>query len=71
MVRYGRQMVSVDVDNGVLLFDRKTGSFGIETITHDRSKFACITAELINFDIVQSQTILYYTTIIYYKQSIL
>ncbi|KAK3535747.1 hypothetical protein QTP70_021047 [Hemibagrus guttatus] len=34
--KYGRQMVSVDVDNGVLLFDRKTGSFGIETITHDR-----------------------------------
>ncbi|XP_046706213.1 inositol polyphosphate phosphatase-like 1b isoform X3 [Silurus meridionalis] len=36
VVRYGRQMVSVDVDNGVLLFDRKTGSLGIETITHDR-----------------------------------
>ncbi|XP_026991793.2 inositol polyphosphate phosphatase-like 1b isoform X2 [Tachysurus fulvidraco] len=34
--RYGRQMVSVDVDNGVLLFDRKTGSFGIETLTQDR-----------------------------------
>ncbi|XP_062855895.1 inositol polyphosphate phosphatase-like 1b [Trichomycterus rosablanca] len=34
--RYGRQMVSVDVDNGVMLFDRKTGSFGVETITHDR-----------------------------------
>ncbi|KAK2838760.1 hypothetical protein Q7C36_013574 [Tachysurus vachellii] len=34
--RYGRQMVSVDVENGVLLFDRKTGSFGIETLTQDR-----------------------------------
>lgn len=38
-------MVSVDVDNGVLCFDRKTGSFGIEMITHDRSKFACITVK--------------------------
>ncbi|XP_053362074.1 inositol polyphosphate phosphatase-like 1b [Clarias gariepinus] len=36
VVRYGRQMVSVDVNNGVLLFDRKTGTFGIETITHER-----------------------------------
>ncbi|TSQ81008.1 Phosphatidylinositol 3,4,5-trisphosphate 5-phosphatase 2B [Bagarius yarrelli] len=36
VIRYGRQIVSVDVDNGVLLFDRKTGAFGIETITHDR-----------------------------------
>lgn len=47
MFRYGRQMVSVDVDNGVLLFDRKTGSFGIETLTQDRSKFPHMTAELI------------------------
>ncbi|XP_041846463.1 inositol polyphosphate phosphatase-like 1b isoform X2 [Melanotaenia boesemani] len=36
IVRYGRQTVSVDVDTGVLLFDRKAGSFGIERITHDR-----------------------------------
>ncbi|XP_076877274.1 inositol polyphosphate phosphatase-like 1b isoform X2 [Brachyhypopomus gauderio] len=35
-VRDGRQTVSLDVDTGVLLFDRKTGSFGIETIMHDR-----------------------------------
>ncbi|KAK1804041.1 hypothetical protein P4O66_020085 [Electrophorus voltai] len=34
--RYGRQTVSVDVNAGVLLFDRKTGPFSIETITHDR-----------------------------------
>lgn len=38
MVRYGRQTVSVDVDTGVLLFDRKAGSFGIERVSHDRSK---------------------------------
>uniref|UniRef100_A0A3Q3NEN4 phosphatidylinositol-3,4,5-trisphosphate 5-phosphatase n=1 Tax=Mastacembelus armatus TaxID=205130 RepID=A0A3Q3NEN4_9TELE len=36
MVRYGRQIVSVDVDTGVLLFDRKIGSFGIERVSHDR-----------------------------------
>ncbi|XP_029968132.1 inositol polyphosphate phosphatase-like 1b isoform X1 [Salarias fasciatus] len=36
MVRYGRQTVSVDVDTGVLLFDRKAGSFGIERVPHDR-----------------------------------
>ncbi|XP_076595037.1 inositol polyphosphate phosphatase-like 1b [Chaetodon auriga] len=36
MVRYGRQTVSVDVDTGVLLFDRKAGSFGIERVSHDR-----------------------------------
>uniref|UniRef100_A0A672IDI5 phosphatidylinositol-3,4,5-trisphosphate 5-phosphatase n=1 Tax=Salarias fasciatus TaxID=181472 RepID=A0A672IDI5_SALFA len=33
---YGRQTVSVDVDTGVLLFDRKAGSFGIERVPHDR-----------------------------------
>lgn len=38
MLRYGRQTVSVDVDAGVLLFDKKTGSFGIERVSHDRSK---------------------------------
>lgn len=38
MVRYGRQTVSVDVDTGVLLFDRKGGSYGVERIPHDRSK---------------------------------
>lgn len=46
MVRYGRQTVSVDVDSGVLLFDRKAGSFGIERVSHDRSKklftFQCL-----------------------------
>ncbi|XP_046873076.1 inositol polyphosphate phosphatase-like 1b isoform X1 [Hypomesus transpacificus] len=36
MVRYGRQTVSVDVDTGVLLFDRKTGSFRVETVSHER-----------------------------------
>ncbi|XP_036403938.1 inositol polyphosphate phosphatase-like 1b [Megalops cyprinoides] len=36
VVRYGRQTVSVDVDNGVLLFDRKSGTFGVETLSHDR-----------------------------------
>ncbi|XP_042348911.1 inositol polyphosphate phosphatase-like 1b [Plectropomus leopardus] len=36
MVRYGRQTVSVDVDTGVLLFDRKASSFGIERVSHDR-----------------------------------
>lgn len=38
LVRYGRQTVSVDVDAGVLLFDRKPGSFGVERVSHDRSK---------------------------------
>uniref|UniRef100_A0A3P9NXA4 phosphatidylinositol-3,4,5-trisphosphate 5-phosphatase n=1 Tax=Poecilia reticulata TaxID=8081 RepID=A0A3P9NXA4_POERE len=36
MVRYGRQIVSVDVDTGVLLFDRKSSSFGIEKVSHNR-----------------------------------
>ncbi|KAK6298407.1 hypothetical protein J4Q44_G00314620 [Coregonus suidteri] len=36
MVRYGRQTVSVDVDTGVLLFDRKAGSFGVETVSHEQ-----------------------------------
>ncbi|XP_072520366.1 inositol polyphosphate phosphatase-like 1b isoform X2 [Salminus brasiliensis] len=36
VVRYGRQTVSVDVDNGVLLFDKTIGAFGIETVSHDR-----------------------------------
>ncbi|XP_029020280.1 inositol polyphosphate phosphatase-like 1b isoform X2 [Betta splendens] len=36
IVRYGRQTVSVDVDTGALLFDRKAGLLGIETISHDR-----------------------------------
>uniref|UniRef100_A0A8D3E575 phosphatidylinositol-3,4,5-trisphosphate 5-phosphatase n=1 Tax=Scophthalmus maximus TaxID=52904 RepID=A0A8D3E575_SCOMX len=36
MVRYGRQTVSVDVDTGMLLFDRKAASFGIEKVSHDR-----------------------------------
>uniref|UniRef100_A0A4W5QME0 phosphatidylinositol-3,4,5-trisphosphate 5-phosphatase n=1 Tax=Hucho hucho TaxID=62062 RepID=A0A4W5QME0_9TELE len=36
MVRYGRQTVSLDVDTGVLLFDRKAGSFGVETVSHER-----------------------------------
>lgn len=39
VVRYGRQTVSVDIDAGVLLFDKKSGSFGVETVTHDRSEF--------------------------------
>lgn len=39
VVRYGRQTVSVDVDAGVLLFDKKSVSFGMETVTHDRSEF--------------------------------
>nr|XP_023650754.1 phosphatidylinositol 3,4,5-trisphosphate 5-phosphatase 2B-like isoform X4 [Paramormyrops kingsleyae] len=32
----GRQLLSIDVDNGVLLFDRKSGAFGVETVSHDR-----------------------------------
>ncbi|XP_014857300.1 PREDICTED: phosphatidylinositol 3,4,5-trisphosphate 5-phosphatase 2B-like [Poecilia mexicana] len=36
MVKYGRQIVSVDVDTGVLLFDRKSSSFGIEKVSHNR-----------------------------------
>ncbi|XP_042626186.1 phosphatidylinositol 3,4,5-trisphosphate 5-phosphatase 2B-like [Cyprinus carpio] len=36
VVRYGRQTVSVDIDAGVLLFDKKTGSFSVETVTHNR-----------------------------------
>ncbi|XP_066505879.1 inositol polyphosphate phosphatase-like 1b [Hoplias malabaricus] len=36
VVGYSKQTVSVDVDNGALLFDRKIGSFGVDTITHDR-----------------------------------
>ncbi|XP_053285374.1 inositol polyphosphate phosphatase-like 1b isoform X1 [Pleuronectes platessa] len=36
MVRYGRQTVSVDVDTGMLLFDRKAGSFTVEKVSHDR-----------------------------------
>ncbi|KAM6953274.1 inositol polyphosphate phosphatase-like 1b [Aplochiton taeniatus] len=36
MARYGRQTVSVDVDTGVLHFDKKTGCFGVETVSHDR-----------------------------------
>uniref|UniRef100_A0A3Q1IVN3 phosphatidylinositol-3,4,5-trisphosphate 5-phosphatase n=1 Tax=Anabas testudineus TaxID=64144 RepID=A0A3Q1IVN3_ANATE len=36
MVRYGRQTVSVDVDSGVLLFDRKASSLGIERVSYDR-----------------------------------
>lgn len=36
MLRYGRQTVSVDVDTGVLLFDRKASSCGIERVSHNR-----------------------------------
>ncbi|XP_072293210.1 inositol polyphosphate phosphatase-like 1b isoform X2 [Eucyclogobius newberryi] len=36
MVRYGRQIVSVDVDSGVILFDRKADSFSVEKVSHDR-----------------------------------
>ncbi|KAM9795447.1 inositol polyphosphate phosphatase-like 1b [Neosynchiropus ocellatus] len=36
MLRYGRQTVSLDVDSGVILFDRKAHSFAAERITHDR-----------------------------------
>lgn len=38
VVRYGRQTVSVDVDTGVLLFDKKAGSFGVERVSQDRRK---------------------------------
>lgn len=38
MLRCGRQTVSVDVDAGVLLFDKKPGSFGVDRVSHDRSK---------------------------------
>ncbi|KAJ3588591.1 hypothetical protein NHX12_012183 [Muraenolepis orangiensis] len=36
MARYGRQTVSVDVDTGVLLFDKKTATVAVETVSHDR-----------------------------------
>ncbi|XP_056089631.1 inositol polyphosphate phosphatase-like 1b isoform X1 [Rhinichthys klamathensis goyatoka] len=36
VVRYGRQTVSVDIDAGVLVFDKKSVSFGVETVTHNR-----------------------------------
>ncbi|XP_034037532.1 inositol polyphosphate phosphatase-like 1b [Thalassophryne amazonica] len=36
VVRYGRQTVSVDVDEGVVLFDKKPSSFGVERVSHDR-----------------------------------
>ncbi|XP_020779042.1 inositol polyphosphate phosphatase-like 1b [Boleophthalmus pectinirostris] len=36
MVRYGRQIISVDVDSGVILFDRKADSFSVEKVSHDR-----------------------------------
>lgn len=42
MVRYGRQTVSVDIDAGVLLFDKKSPSFGVETVKHDRSETATL-----------------------------
>uniref|UniRef100_H3DHF3 phosphatidylinositol-3,4,5-trisphosphate 5-phosphatase n=1 Tax=Tetraodon nigroviridis TaxID=99883 RepID=H3DHF3_TETNG len=35
-MKYGRQTVSVDVDSGVLLFDRKAVSIGVERISHER-----------------------------------
>lgn len=38
MLRYGRQTVSVDVSSGVVLFDKKLGSFSIEKVSHARSK---------------------------------
>uniref|UniRef100_A0A8C8EHV0 phosphatidylinositol-3,4,5-trisphosphate 5-phosphatase n=1 Tax=Oncorhynchus tshawytscha TaxID=74940 RepID=A0A8C8EHV0_ONCTS len=31
-----QQTVSLDVDTGVLLFDRKAGSFGVETVSHEQ-----------------------------------
>lgn len=37
-MKYGRQTVSVDVDSGVLLFDRKAVSIGVERISHERSR---------------------------------
>uniref|UniRef100_A0A8C7ZC86 phosphatidylinositol-3,4,5-trisphosphate 5-phosphatase n=1 Tax=Oryzias sinensis TaxID=183150 RepID=A0A8C7ZC86_9TELE len=36
MLRYGRQTVSVDVSSGVVLFDKKLGSFSIEKVSHAR-----------------------------------
>uniref|UniRef100_A0A3P8V5X2 phosphatidylinositol-3,4,5-trisphosphate 5-phosphatase n=1 Tax=Cynoglossus semilaevis TaxID=244447 RepID=A0A3P8V5X2_CYNSE len=36
MVRYGRQNVSVDVNTGTLIFDKNTGPFGKEKVSHDR-----------------------------------
>lgn len=38
MLGYGRQTVSVNVDSGIVLFDRKDVSFGVERISHERSK---------------------------------
>nr|XP_057911273.1 inositol polyphosphate phosphatase-like 1b isoform X2 [Doryrhamphus excisus] len=36
MLRYGRQTVSVDVGAGLLLFDRKSNSWDVERVSHDR-----------------------------------
>ncbi|KAJ8255100.1 hypothetical protein GJAV_G00200920 [Gymnothorax javanicus] len=36
VVRYGRQTVSVDVDKGILMFDKKSAAFGVETLSLDR-----------------------------------
>lgn len=36
MVRYGRQIVTVDVDTGVILFDRKADSFSVEKVSQER-----------------------------------
>lgn len=36
LVRYGKMVVSVDVDSGVLLFDRKMTSVAVETVKQDR-----------------------------------
>lgn len=38
MLRCGRQTVSVDVDAGMVLFDKKPGTFGVDRVSHDRSK---------------------------------
>nr|BAO51251.1 inositol polyphosphate phosphatase-like 1b [Oryzias dancena] len=36
MLRYGRQTVSVDVNSGVVLFDKRVGSFSTERVSHAR-----------------------------------
>lgn len=56
MVRSGRQTVSVNVDAGVLLFDKKAGSFGAERVSHDRSTTTLFVSQCLGFDNINAMT---------------
>lgn len=56
MVRSGRQTVSVNVDGGVLHFDKKPGSFGAERVSHDRSATRTLSPPRLRFDGVNVPT---------------